>query len=79
VTVQASATDPLEVIFSGLLSWSSREHQDIFDVIIRFAELDLVIDLVSEIRLPKRKGRKVDLAVTLDSAILLDLTGATAP
>lgn len=69
----------IHLIFSGFLSWSSRERPDVFDKIARFAELGLVIDLVSEIRLPSRKSRRVDLTVVLDSGILLDLAGTTGP
>jgi hypothetical protein len=78
-SVDTQNNSHLHLIFSGFLSWSARERQDVFEKAARFAELGLVIDLVSEIRLPSRKTRRVDLTVVLDSGILLDLSGSAGP
>lgn len=69
----------LRLLFSAFVSWLARERPTLFDKVLTFAELGLVIDLVSEIRLPTKKVRQVNLTVILDSRILLELLGLYGP
>lgn len=71
--------EPLRMLFSAFVSWLSRERPPLFDKVLNLAELGLVIDLVSEIRLPSRKSKRVSLTVILDSRILLELLGLYGP
>jgi hypothetical protein len=65
----------LELLFSAFVKWASRERHSVLDKVARFTELGLVIDLLSELRVPTRKLRQVSLAAILDSRLLLELLG----
>jgi hypothetical protein len=69
----------LQLLFSSFVSWASRERKDLFEKIKVFTELGLVIDLVSEIRVPTVTKKGVDLTVVLDSTVLLELLGLCGP
>jgi hypothetical protein len=69
------AQDQLGLLFSSFVGWASRENDEIFDKIVRFSEIGLVVDLLSELRVPTRPMKKVNLTVVLDTRILLELIG----
>lgn len=68
-------SDQLAILFPSFVSWLSREREGTFQKILTLNELGLVIDLVSEIRLPTARSKKVNLIAVLDSRILLELLG----
>jgi hypothetical protein len=68
-----------EILFSSFVRWACRERPLVFEKIQTFAELGLVIDLVSEIRVPTRRVKTVDLSVVLDSPVLMELLGLKGP
>jgi hypothetical protein len=65
----------LHLLFAAFVNWTSRERPNVFDKIARLAELGLVMDLLSELRVPTRRIKHVALAVVLDSRLLLELLG----
>jgi hypothetical protein len=70
----------MEILFSSFVTWTERDRPTLFEKIKLFAELGLIVDLVSEIRVPTTKRKKsVDLAVVLDSTVLLELLGLCGP
>ena len=69
----------LELLFSSFVTWSARERLDLFEKIAVFAEIGLVIDLVSEIRVPTLRHKRVDLSIVIDSTVLLELLGLCGP
>lgn len=69
-------SDQFAILFPSFVSWLSREREHIFQKVLTLNELGLVIDLVSEIRVPTtRSKKKVALTAVLDSRILLELLG----
>jgi hypothetical protein len=77
--VDRRSPDQIEILFSSFLAWLSRERASLFDKAMTFVELGLVIDLVSELRVPTRRPKQMDLIVVLDTSVLLDLLGACGP
>ena len=65
----------LDLLFSAFVKWASRDRASVLDKVARFTELGLVIDLLSELKVPTRKLRQVSLAAILDSRLLLELLG----
>ncbi len=63
------------LVFSSFVRWLYRERYNVFEKVVNFTELGLIIDLVSEIRFPTKKLNKVNLNVVLDTRILLELLG----
>jgi hypothetical protein len=69
-------SDQLAILFPSFVSWLSRERESIFQKVLTLNELGLVIDLVSEIRVPTtRSKKKISLIAILDSRIILELLG----
>ena len=69
-------SDQLAILFPSFVSWLSRERENIFQKVLTLNELGLVIDLVSEIRVPTtRSKKKINLIAILDSRIILELLG----
>jgi hypothetical protein len=74
-TFTTKETDQLVLLFSSFVRWAAKENNVIFNKISRFTELGLMIDLLSELRVPTRKIKNVSLTVVLDSRLLLELLG----
>ncbi len=71
--------DRLRMFFSSFVAWLSREREATFEKVLTFVELGLVIDLVSEIRVPTRRKNNVNLTVVLDSRLIMELVGLYGP
>ena len=69
----------LRLLFSSFVSWLSREREATFDKVLIFVELGLIIDLVSEIRVPTRRSNRVQLTVILDTRLVMELVGLYGP
>ena len=69
----------IELLFSSFVSWAAKDRPPLFEKIKLFAELGLVMDLLSEMRVPTIRRTRVDLAVVLDSTVLLELLGLCGP
>lgn len=65
----------LRYMFSGFVGWTARERRGLFDKVATLSELALVIDLVSEIRIPTYKQKTANLQIILDCAPLMELLG----
>ena len=65
----------LRYMFSGFVAWTSRERLGLFKKITILSELALVIDLVSEIRIPTFKQKSANLQIVLDCTPLMELLG----
>ena len=65
----------LDLLFSSFVRWAQKENDLIFDKIVKFTEIGLVIDLVSELRVPTRRTKNVSLTVILDTRLLLEMLG----
>jgi hypothetical protein len=74
-----AAAEQLDILFSAFVSWLSRERAPLFEKAVTFVELGLIIDLVSEIRVPSRVPNKIELTIVLDTPILLELLGLCGP
>jgi hypothetical protein len=75
VSANTSSNDRLRLLFAAFVNWTSRERPLVFEKIARLAELGLVMDLLSELRVPTRRIKNVALAVVLDTRLLLELIG----
>jgi hypothetical protein len=65
----------LDLLFSSFVRWAQKENDSIFNKITKFTEIGLVIDLVTELRVPTRRTKKVSLTVILDTRLLLEMLG----